>query len=173
MTALLGNDFACGVLGGPPRQDRVAQAGEIYILDLGPTYRGYFSDNARSFSVDRHPSDLQLKAHDSIVGALGIVEEMARPGVRCQDIFAAVDQHFVRTHGTKMTHHLGHGVGLQPHEYPHLNPKWDDTLLEGEIFTAEPGLYSSELRGGIRIENQYLVTPNGCQNLVDFPLALV
>jgi len=172
MTALLGNDFACGVLGGPPRKDRVAQAGEIYILDLGPTYRGYFSDNARSFSVDRRPTDAQLKAHAAIIGALKIVESMAKPGVRCRDIFAAVDEHMVRTHETRMTHHLGHGVGLQPHEFPHLNPKWDDTLMEGEVFTAEPGLYSPELRGGIRIENQYLVTETGIQNLVDSPTAL-
>jgi Xaa-Pro dipeptidase len=168
MTALLGNDFACGVLGGPPRNGRVAQAGEIYILDLGPTYRGYFSDNARSFAVDRKPTDAQLKAHDAILGALRIVEKMAKPGVRCRDIFSAVDEHFVRAVGTNMTHHLGHGVGLQPHEFPHLNPKWDDTLMEGEVVTVEPGLYSPELRGGIRIENQYLVTSAGFENLVDF-----
>jgi Xaa-Pro dipeptidase len=84
-----------------------------------------------------------------------------------------VDEHFKVTRGTDLPHHLGHGVGLQPHEYPHLNPKWDDVLMEGEIFTAEPGQYSAELAAGIRLENQYLVTKDGVVNLVEFPLGLI
>ncbi len=71
-----------------------------------------------------------------------------------------------------MPHHLGHGVGLQPHEFPHLNLKWDDVLLEGEVFTAEPAQYAAELHAGIRIENQYLVTASGVENLVGFPMDL-
>jgi Xaa-Pro aminopeptidase len=71
-----------------------------------------------------------------------------------------------------MTHHLGHGVGLNPHEFPHLNPEWNDTLMEGEIFTAEPGLYGEELGGGIRIENQYLVTAKGVVRLTDFDVRM-
>jgi Xaa-Pro dipeptidase len=71
-----------------------------------------------------------------------------------------------------MPHHLGHGIGLSPHEYPHLNPRWNDTLLENEIFTAEPGQYGEQLRGGIRIENAYLVTKTGVENLVTFPTDL-
>ena len=47
-----------------------------------------------------------------------------------------------------MPHHLGHGVGLQPHEFPHLNPNWDDTLVEGEVFTIEPGLFPKNWPGG-------------------------
>jgi len=73
----------------------------------------------------------------------------------------AVNEHFKQVFGQGLPHHLGHGVGLQPHEYPHLNPHWDDVLLEGEIFTAEPGIYSNELAAGIRLENQYLVTSDG------------
>ena len=169
----LGNDYACGVPGGPPRFGRLAADGEMYILDLGPTFHGYFSDNARSFAVNRKPTDEQHKAWESIVGALRIVEKMARPGVRGVDLFRAVDEHFRHTRKTGLTHHLGHGVGLQPHEYPHLNPKWDDVLIEGEIFTAEPGQYGPEINGGIRLENQYLVTKDGATNLVDFPLDLV
>jgi len=174
MTALLGNDFACGVGGGTPRPDRKAQAGELYILDLGPCYRGYFADNCRAFSVDRKPSDAQIKAQQALVGALKLVEQIAKPGVKCVDIFNAVDEHFPQAlGGHKQVHHLGHGVGLSPHEFPHLNPKWNDTLLAGEVFTAEPGVYGDELRGGIRLENQYLVTPTGVKNLLNFPLDLV
>ena len=172
LSALLGNDYACGVPGGPARGGRRAEAGELYILDVGPVYRGYFADNARTIAVDRKPTQEQIKAWEAVKGALGVVERMARPGVRCREIFTAVDEHFKRTRGTGMGHHLGHGVGLQPHEFPHLNPRWDDALMEGEVFTAEPGQYGPELRGGIRLENQYLVTKDGAANLTPFALGL-
>ena len=170
--AYLGNDYACGAPGGPPRGARVAAAGELYVLDLGPAYRGYFSDNCRTFVVDHKPTDAQMKAWEVVTGAHPIVERMAKPGVRCRDLYAAVDEHYRSRAGQPFPHHLGHGVGLQPHEFPHLNPKWDDVLMEGEVFTAEPGLYGPELRAGMRIENQYLVTANGVENLTPFPTAL-
>jgi Xaa-Pro aminopeptidase len=173
LAAFLGNDYRSGAPGGVARKDRAAQAGELYILDLGPCYRGYFADNARTFAVDRKPTDAQMKAWQSVVAVFEIVEGMARPGARCRDIYQAVDKHLSLTRAGGMPHHLGHGVGLQPHEFPHLNPHWDDVLMEGEVFTAEPGIYGPELAGGIRIENQYLVTGSGVENLTEFPLGMV
>ena len=82
LSAYLGNDFACGEKGGPPRKDRVAKAGELYLLDLGPAVAGYFSDNCRAFSVDRNITDVQQQAWDIVTGVFPIVETMARPGVR-------------------------------------------------------------------------------------------
>jgi Xaa-Pro aminopeptidase len=169
----LGNDFQSGRGGGPPRGGKVAQEGEIYVLDLGPAYRGYFADNCRAFSVDRKPTDVQVRAWEGIVKSLAIVEGMARPGVRCRAIFEAVDEHFKGWFGVSQKHHLGHGIGLQPHEGPHLNPNWDDVLEVGDVFTAEPGIYGVEINGGIRIEQDYLVTENGIECLVDYPLGLV
>jgi len=172
MTAFLGNDYACGAGGGSPRKDRRAAAGGIYVLDVGPTYRMYFADACRAFAVDRKPNDVQLKAHEAIVSCFPIVEAMAKPGTCCREIYRAVDDDLKSKLGTGMPHHLGHGIGLSPHEYPHLNPKWDDVLMEGEIFTAEPGQYGEALRGGIRIENAYLVTKSGVENLVGSPMEL-
>ena len=173
LSAYLGNDYACGAGGGPPRAGREAKAGEIYIIDVGPAYRGYFSDASRAFVVDRKPTDPQMQAYHAIVDALGIVERMARPGMRCRDIYQAVFDHLASLPIGKFPHHLGHGVGLQPHEYPHLNPRWDDVLMEGEILTAEPGLYSPAVNGGIRLENIYRVTADGVENLITAPLELV
>src|SRR4051812_14590437 len=170
--AYLGNDFRCAAPGGSPRQGRTAQSGELYILDLGPAYRGYFSDNCRTFAVDRRPTDAQFKAWQAVAGVFPIVERMARPGVRCRDLYAAADEHLRAAGGPGMTHHLGHGVGLQPHEAPHLNPRWDDVLAEGDVFTCEPGLYGPDLAAGLRIENQYLVTADGGENLTSFPMDL-
>jgi len=172
LSAYMGNDYACAQRGGPPRKDRAAQAGELYILDLGPAVKGYFSDNARTISVDRRPTDAQLRAWEVVSAAFPIVQKMARPGAKCREIFAAVDEYYRAKTGKEFPHHLGHGVGLQPHEFPHLNPKWDDVLMEGEVFTCEPGMYGEELREGIRIENQYLVTAEGVENLTPFGMEL-
>jgi len=168
----LGNDFVSGPGGGPPRGGRAAAAGEVYILDLGPAYRGYFADNARAFAVDRKPTDEQLKAWGAIGGVFPIIERLAKPGTRCRDLFDAGAAHLKEHTGKTLDHHLGHGVGLQPHEFPHINPRWDDVLIEGEVFTIEPGVYGPEYGGGIRLENQYLVTRDGVENLTPFPLEL-
>ncbi len=170
LSAWLGNDYQCGTMGGPPRNDRPAQSGEIYILDLGPAYRGYFADNARAYPVDGTYSPRQREVAEAIAESFKRLEEIAKPGVRCMEIHETISDLLRSKTGLEFVHHLGHGVGLQPHEYPHLNPAWDDTLVEGEVFTFEPGLYSPELAAGFRIENQYLVTPDGVRNLVDIPL---
>lgn len=172
LSAWLGNDFRCGALGGPPRANRLAEAGEIYILDLGPAYRGYYADNARSIAVDRSPTPAQLDVQAAILEVLAQVESLARPGVPCRALYEEASNLLLERTGTGMVHHLGHGVGLQLHEFPHLNPAWDDILMEGEIFTVEPGQYAPELGGGIRIENQYLVTADGVENLVQAPTNL-
>ncbi|MBS0207478.1 MAG: aminopeptidase P family protein [Planctomycetes bacterium] len=166
-----GNDYACGVPGGAPRP-RAARDGELYILDLGPAFRGYFADNCRAFAVNRRPTDDQHQAWERIAEVFTIVQRFVKPGASCRQLFELVNEHLVGSHLGKFEHHLGHGIGLFPHEAPHLNPHWDDTFEVGEVFTAEPGLYGPTLHGGIRLENDYLVTPTGVELLSDFPLKL-
>lgn len=166
-----GNDYACGVPGGPPRR-RPAEAGELYILDLGPAYRGYFADNCRAIAVDGRPTRQQHQVWETIVEVFDIVERFVRPGASCRELFERIDRHLTDSKLGEFGHHLGHGIGLFPHEAPHLNPHWDDTFEVGEVFTAEPGLYGADLRGGIRLENDYLVTDSGVELLSDFPLEL-
>lgn len=168
---VFGNDFQCGTPGGAPRH-RKAQAGELYILDLGPGYGGYNGDNCRTFAVDGKPTELQLLAWEALVDALRYVENHARPGVSCRQIYQDVKNLLDRHRPGVFFHHLGHGVGLDPHEAPNLNPNWDHCFEEGDFFTAEPGLYYDELRGGIRLEENYLMTAAGAQRLTSFPLEL-
>jgi Xaa-Pro aminopeptidase len=172
LTDRLGNDYTSGGRGGWPRAGRIAGAGELFVVDVGPAYRGYFGDACRTFAVDGNPTDAQQEAHHAVIEALRIVERLARPGARCRDIYEAIFQHLDGKAGAKFPHHLGHGVGLQPHEYPHLNPKWDDVLMEGEVFAAEPGLYASHLAAGLRFENMYLVTRSGVEKLITAPETL-
>jgi Xaa-Pro aminopeptidase len=165
-----GNDYQCGQRGGAPR-DRKILDGELYILDLGPAYRGYFADNARTIAVGQ-PTEEQLRAWEAVVEALATVERMVRPGGGARDVFHEVQRQLDDAHLGVFNHHLGHGIGLFPHETPHLNPSWDDVFEEGDVFTAEPGLYDPQLRAGIRLENDYVVTEDGIQLLTPFPLQL-
>jgi Xaa-Pro aminopeptidase len=166
-----GNDYASGERGGPPRA-RACVAGELYILDLGPGYRGYWADTSRAIAVDGRPTDPQLAAWGHVCEALAIVERMAKPGVRCRAIYEAVREWLAAAPVGSWSSHLGHGIGLFVHEAPHLNPNWDDTLEAGEVIAVEPALYGPELACGLRLENDYLVTETGLELLSPFPLEL-
>jgi Xaa-Pro dipeptidase len=166
-----GNDYQCGARGGPPRNNRAAEAGELYILDLGPAFRGYFADNSRAIAVTE-PSAEQLAAWSALQEVFAHIEATARPGKSCRELFQEVQAMLDKAPYGVFNHHLGHGIGLFPHEAPHLNPNWDDVFEIGDVFTAEPGLYAPELRAGMRLENDYLVTENGVENLSPFPMEL-
>ena len=168
-----GNDYQCGAPGGPPRNNRAAQAGELYILDLGPAFRGYFADNCRAIAVDGKPTDAQQTAWKNIMQVFDHVQATVKPGKSCRELFEEVQQLLDQAPVGKFDHHLGHGIGLFPHEAPHLNPHWEDVFEVGDVFTCEPGLYDAALlRAGIRLENDYLVTETGVELLSDFPMHL-
>ncbi|MEX2174695.1 MAG: Xaa-Pro peptidase family protein [Pirellulaceae bacterium] len=168
-----GNDYACGERGGPPRGGRRRQDGELYILDLGPAFRGYFADTCRAIAVNRQPTDAQRTAWSSILPVFEHVEASVKPGKSCKELFHECAAILHQSPVGVFNHHLGHGIGLFPHEAPHLNPHWDDTFEVGDVFTCEPGLYDEQaLRAGIRLENDYLVTATGVENLSPFPLEL-
>ncbi|MCP4510427.1 MAG: aminopeptidase P family protein [Fuerstiella sp.] len=167
----LGNDFQCNSAGGPPRA-RKAGDGELYILDLGPAVRGYYADNCRTVAVNGRPSDKQVRAWQAVVEVLELVESIVKPGVSCRALFKTAQAMLDDQLPGAFFHHLGHGFGLYPHEAPHLNPHWDDTFEEGDCFTAEPGLYSTELKAGIRLEQNYRVTSIGVERLTHSSLKL-
>ena len=167
----MGNDFQSNSPGGPPRQRRI-EAGELYILDLGVHLSGYFADSARTFAVSGEAGSLQQKAWGDLVRVFSIVEERVRPGVRCDALFQQVKEFLDIDWPGSFFHHLGHGVGLSPHERPNLNPSWNQVFMEGDFFTVEPGLYEPELKAGIRLEENYLVTSDGVEKLTSFPLDL-
>ncbi len=163
-----GNDFQAGTPGGPPRRRPMAD-GELMPLDLSVVVRGYTSDMCRTFCVDKDPTAAQADAHQWVADALAFVEQTVRPGVSCRRLYLDVAE-MLRKSPWDFPHHLGHGIGLSAHEAPRLNPNWDDTFQEGDVFTAEPGLYGEDLRGGVRLENDYVVTADGVRSLCRFPL---
>lgn len=166
-----GQDFQCSSRGGPPRERRTEE-GELYILDLGVGYRGYYSDNARTFAVGGNPTEEQLQAWSRISQVFELVEQRVRPGVSCRKLFDEVRQFLEQSTSLVFDHHLGHGIGLSAHESPHLNPFWDDYFEEGDVIAVEPGLYHSSLRSGVRLEQNYLVTADHLCLLSDWTLEM-
>ena len=165
-----GQDFRFCHPGGPPR-NRTAKAGELLVLDLGVGFRGYFSDNARTIAVSE-PTDEQQRAGEYVTTFLQLFAAEARSGVSCLHLYDFAHKHLNANPPWTFNHHLGHGVGLAPHEGPHLNPRWDDILAEGDYIAVEPGVYHENLRAGVRLEQNYIVTADGVELVSPWPLSL-
>ncbi|MDZ4766678.1 MAG: Xaa-Pro peptidase family protein [Chloroflexota bacterium] len=170
----LHGDFASGAMGGFARQ-RPIEAGELYVVDLWVYHHGYWSDMCRTFSVGNEPTPFQRDLYDHIAAIHADIGTLIQPDMDGRDAFAAVDAR-IRQHPalreTGLTHHAGHALGLRAHEQPDLNPERGGALELGCVFTVEPGGYPDDARGGVRLENVYLVTETGIENLSPYPFGL-
>lgn len=162
----LGNDFRGGAAGGMPRRTALV-AGELIPIDTGVMLRGYYSDLCRTYPVGGDWDDLQLAAARRVAEAHDLATSMIAPGVSCRAVYAEVQAFLNGFRGLRFTSHLGHGIGLHPVETPRINPNWDDHFEPGDVFTLEPGLYGDALRGGVRIENDYVLTETGVERMSD------
>lgn len=135
----------------------------LSILDFGVKYGGYCTDVTLTFARNLNPK--QKKLVTLVEKAAKTALAMTHNGVPAKDIAAAVDALFSKSR-KKMPHGLGHGIGLQEHEYPIIRNRADNEwILEpGMIFTIEPGLYDP-IHGGCRLENDILITETGSEIL--------
>jgi Xaa-Pro dipeptidase len=135
----------------------------LSILDFGVKYGGYCTDVTLTFTRELNPK--QEKLVSLVEKAAKLAVPMAHNGTPAKDIAAAVDTLFSKSK-KQMPHGLGHGIGLQEHEYPVIRNRADNewVLEPGMIFTIEPGLYDP-LLGGCRLENDILITETGCEVL--------
>lgn len=171
MLSGFGQDYRCGAPGGFARR-RSIESGEIFVLDVGIGVRGYRSDLCRSFAVNGEPTEAQAEAHARILEMFGIGESMMMPGQSCREMHEIIEKELDGWKGYRFFHHSGHGIGLDAHECPRINPKWDDLFQVGDVVAFEPGLYGEALNGGIRVENNFYITENGPEKLSHFPMDL-
>jgi Xaa-Pro aminopeptidase len=154
-----------------PPTARTVESGELLLVDWGVTGRLYKSDLTRTLATRKISPKLEevytvvLRAQQQAIGAI-------RPGVTAQAIDAEARGLIGQAgFGAFFGHGLGHGLGLQVHEGPALRPGSDTVLQPGMVFTIEPGIYLPGW-GGVRIEDDVLVTPDGCEVLTHLPRQL-
>ncbi|WP_299024352.1 Xaa-Pro peptidase family protein [uncultured Thermanaerothrix sp.] len=152
--------------------DRLLQLGDVILIDWGATWNGYCADLTRVFALGNIPPDLKV-AHEIVMTANQVARSKVRPGIPTGEIDRAARSVIERAgYGTYFTHRTGHGLGLEAHEPPYIYTENTLSLAVGMVFTIEPGLYFPGL-GGIRIEDNVVVTETGCLTLSDFPRELI
>ena len=139
-------------------------AGDFALLDFGAAFGGYRADTTRMLVVGeptprhREIHELVLAGHDAAIAAV-------RAGVTTGDVDAAARGVIeAGGYGKEFFHRVGHGLGLEAHEDPSLDPGSDTVLESGMVFTIEPGIYIAGW-GGVRIEDDVVVQEGGCRVL--------
>jgi Xaa-Pro aminopeptidase len=137
---------------------------EILLVDMGVDYLGYKSDLTRAFFLGKI-NTLVLKIYNIVKEAQRLAIKEIRPGKSCAQI-DAVARNYIASKGyaKNFTHSLGHGIGLNVHESPHITCGNNEILREGMVFTVEPAIYLPG-KFGVRIEDMVLVIKNGCEVL--------
>jgi Xaa-Pro dipeptidase len=144
---------------------QVIREGSIIMVDDGCRVEGYTSDITRTFTLGK-PSDKMKKVFDIVHQSQTEALKTARPGLPCQAVDAAARQVMIDAGygpGYKyFTHRLGHGMGMDGHEWPYLVPGNKLPLQKNMTFSDEPGIY---IRGefGIRLEDDMHITENGAE----------
>ncbi|HMP04776.1 MAG TPA: Xaa-Pro peptidase family protein [Lacipirellulaceae bacterium] len=159
-------DYRSGEYNGPAR-DRRLEAGELYIVDAWTCHRGYWSDMSRTFVVGAEPTAIQRELFDHIRWVHQQASLILRPGVDGRDVYRELDG-LIRRHpplaAEGLIHHGGHAIGLRIHEMPDLNRDRGGRLEPGQILCVEPGGYFPAARMGVRLENMYAITADGCED---------
>lgn len=141
---------------------------EYLLLDLGVIYKGYCSDITRTFMVGEGTKKHQ-EIYELVLTANQRAIENTRPGVTLAQLDLTARQVISQSgYGSYFTHRLGHGLGLEIHEYPSVHSENHDDVQTGLVFTIEPGIYLPGF-GGVRIEDDVLVTADGVEVLTQYP----
>ncbi|MGB9070385.1 MAG: Xaa-Pro peptidase family protein [Candidatus Acidiferrales bacterium] len=137
---------------------------ELVVLDQGAILHGYCSDMTRTVFAGKASQKIR-SLYTAVLEAQEAGKQAIRPGVTAGDVDRAARNTLKRAKLDRyFTHSLGHGLGLEVHEMPRLGKGEKTVLYEGMVLTVEPGIYVEGL-GGIRIEDDVVVTSTGCQDL--------
>ncbi|WP_256761856.1 Xaa-Pro peptidase family protein [Cohnella sp. WQ 127256] len=148
--------------------NRQIQHGDMLLFDMGVAANGYLSDITRTFAVG-DVSDKMKEIYDIVLEANARGIAAMHPNAVLADVDHAARQCIAdRGYGEYFTHRVGHGLGIEVHEYPSVHGDNRDQLREGMVITIEPGIYLPGI-GGVRIEDDVLVTSTGAETLTTFP----
>ena len=156
--------------------ERILEAGDLVVLDFGGVLDGYCCDLTRTVSIGP-PSPEARRLYTAVYDAHQAAIAAIRPGVESTAVDAAARSVLeTRGLGEAFGHGTGHGLGLNVHEEPRITRPRSDVpavpLVPGMVFTVEPGAYLAGF-GGVRIEDDVLVTETGCEVLTSVPRELI
>lgn len=152
--------------------EKVIEQGDLITLDFGCYYKGYVSDMTRTFAIG-DPGDKLKEIYKIVLEAQLKVIEAAKPGITGIALDAVARDHIASFgYGEAFGHTTGHGIGLEIHEGPAVSFRSDKAFVPGNLITDEPGIYLPGV-GGVRIEDDLLITETGNEVLTRSPKDLI
>lgn len=152
--------------------DKVIEQGDLITLDFGCYYQGYVSDMTRTFAIG-DPGEKLKEIYQIVLEAQLAVLDVAKPGLTGIQL-DAVARDYITKHGygEAFGHSTGHGIGLEIHEGPNVSSRAEKQFVPGNVITDEPGIYLPGI-GGVRIEDDLLITKEGNRVLTQSPKELI
>lgn len=152
--------------------DRKIREGDFVLFDLGVVFKGYCSDITRTVAF-QSASAKQREIYNVVLRAQHASLNMSKPGIRIGDLdIVARNMITDAGYGKYFLHRIGHGLGIDVHEYPSMSDNNNVQAEQGMVYTIEPGVYVPDV-GGVRIEDDILVTAEGYESLTQFPKELL
>lgn len=146
--------------------DKPIEEGDFITMDFGAMLDGYHSDMTRTIVVGQ-PSEEQIMVYKNVYIGQNLALDYIKSGQQGMESDRLVREYFdSQGYQGAFGHGLGHGVGLEIHEKPHLGKNAAAVLRSGMVVTIEPGLYLPG-KFGVRIEDMVVITDNGCENLTN------
>lgn len=166
---------ASGVRSAMPHgvaSDKIIEEGDMVTIDFGCYYKGYTSDMTRTFAVG-DPGEKLKEIYEIVLEANKRVTEAAKAGMTGAELDAVARDYITEQgYGDAFGHTTGHGIGLEVHEGPAISFRNEEKLVPNNVITNEPGIYVPGL-GGVRIEDDLVITENGNFNLMSSSKELV
>lgn len=142
---------------------RKIKRGDVVVVDIGVVHKGYCSDMTRTFILEKNKEaekiyNLVLNAQNNAISKI----KNNTPALSIDNLV----RNFFKRQGYEFIHSLGHGIGIEVHEFPSFSSK--AKLKENMVFTVEPGIYLNN-KFGVRIEDVVLLKKNGIEILTKYP----
>lgn len=145
--------------------EKVIEQGDMITIDFGCYYDGYVSDMTRTFAIG-DPGEKLKEVYQIVLDAQLKVLEAAKAGMSGIELDAVARDYITeKGYGEAFGHSTGHGIGLEIHEGPNVSFRSEKKFVPGNVITNEPGIYLPGI-GGVRIEDDLVITEEGNQNLM-------
>jgi len=153
-------------------QNKKIKKNQPLLVDMGMIYKGYCSDFTRTIFLGKVNPKLK-EIYEVVKEAHLEATDKVKEGITTKEL-DEIARNIIKKHGygDYFIHSLGHGIGIEIHEFPRISPKTYEILKENMVFTIEPGIYIEGL-GGVRLENVVVCKKEKAEVLTKFPLDMI